>query len=182
MTNLDRLLKSRDITLLTKVHLVKAMIFPVVMYGYDSWTIKKAEHQRIYAFDLWCWRRPLSPLNCKEIQPVHPKGKSVLNIHWKDWCWNWNSNTLATWCEELTHWKRPWSWERLKTGGEGDDRGWDGFMASLTQWTWVWASYGRWWRAGKSGVLHHGVTKSQTRLSNWTTTSSFPVMSLEFYR
>jgi len=84
MTNLDRILKSRDITLLTKVHLVKAMVFPVVMYGYDSWTIKKAERQRIYAFDLWCWRRPLSPLNCKEIQPVHPKGKSVLNIHWKD--------------------------------------------------------------------------------------------------
>ena len=74
MTNLDRLLKSRDITLLTKVHLVKAMIFPVVMYGYDSWTIKKAEHQRIYAFDLWCWRRPLSPLNCKEIQLVHSRG------------------------------------------------------------------------------------------------------------
>ena len=74
MPNLDRILKSRDITLLTKVHLVKAMVFPVVMYGYDSWTIKKAERQRIYAFDLWCWRRPLSPLNCKEIQPVHPKG------------------------------------------------------------------------------------------------------------
>ena len=84
MTNLDSILKSRDITLPTEVRLVKTMVFLVVMYGYDSWTIKKAEHQRIYAFDLWCWRRPLSPLNCKEIQPVHPKGKSVLNIHWKD--------------------------------------------------------------------------------------------------
>ena len=153
MTNLHSVLKSRDITLPTKVRLVKAMIFPVVMYGYESWTIKKAEHQRIYAFDLWCWRRPLSPLNCKEIQPVHPKGKSVLNIHWKDWCWNWNSNTLATWCEELTHWKRPWSWERLKTGGEGDDRGWDGFMASLTQWTWVWVNSGSWRWTGGPGML-----------------------------
>ena len=63
--------------------------------------------------------------------------KSVLNIHWKDWCWSWNSNTLTTWCEELTHWKRPWCWERLKAGGEGNERGWDGWMASPTQWAWV---------------------------------------------
>ena len=79
--------------------------------------------------------------------------KSALNIHWKDWCWSWNSNTLATWCQELTHWKRPWCWERLRAGGEGDDRGWDGWMASPTQWTWFWASSGSWWRTGKSGVL-----------------------------
>ena len=76
-----------------------------------------------------------SPLDCKEIQPVHPKRKSVMNIHWKDWCWSWNSNTLATWCEELTHLKRPGCWERLKVGGDGDDRGWDGWMASLTRLT-----------------------------------------------
>ena len=76
MTNLDSILKSRDITLPTKVHLVKAMVFPVVMYGYESWTVKKAEHQRIDAFELWCWRRLLrvSPLDCKEVQPVHSKG------------------------------------------------------------------------------------------------------------
>ena len=74
MTNLDSLLKSRDITLPTKVHLVKAMVFPVVTYGYESWTIKKAEHRRTDAFELWCWRRLLSPLDIKEIQPVHPKG------------------------------------------------------------------------------------------------------------
>ena len=78
MTNLDSILKSRDITLSTKVHLVKAMVFPVVMYGCESWTMKKAEHQRVDAFELWCWRRLLSllksPLDCKEIQPVHPKG------------------------------------------------------------------------------------------------------------
>ena len=78
--------------------------------------------------------------------------RSVLKIHWKDWCWTWSSNTLATWYEEPTHWERPWCWERLKAGGEGDDRGWDGWMASLTQWTWVWISSGRWW-TGKPGVL-----------------------------
>ena len=61
---------------------------------------------------------------------------SVLSVHWKDWWWSWNSNTLATWCEELTRWKRFWCWERLREGGEGDDRGWDGWMASPTQWTW----------------------------------------------
>ena len=74
MTNLDSVLKSRDITLPTKVPLVKAMVFPVVTYGCESWTIKKAERQRIDAFELWCWKRLLSPLDCKEIQPVHPKG------------------------------------------------------------------------------------------------------------
>jgi len=87
--------------------------------------------------------------------PTSPsQRKSVLNILWKDWCWSWNSNTLATWCEELIHWKRPWCWERLKPGGEGDDRGWwDGWMASLTQQTWVWVNSGSWWWTGRPGVL-----------------------------
>ena len=79
--------------------------------------------------------------------------KSTLNIHWKDWCWSWSSNTFATWCKEQTYWKRPWCWERLRAGGEGDDIGWDDCMASLTQWTWVWANSGSWWRTGKPGVL-----------------------------
>ena len=108
MTNLDSILKSRDFTLLTKVCLVKAMVFPVVMYGCESWTIKKAECQRFDAFELvlkktlrvplktWTSRRSNRSI-LKEINP---------NIHWKDWCWS--SNTLDTWCEELTHWKRPW--------------------------------------------------------------------------
>ena len=89
MTNLHSILKNRDIYLPTKVRLVKAMVFPVVIYGCESWTIKKAERQRIDAFELWCWRRQESPLNCKEIQPVHPKAKSVLNLHWKNWYWSW---------------------------------------------------------------------------------------------
>ena len=79
--------------------------------------------------------------------------KSVLNILWKDWRWSWNSNTLATWCEELTQWKRLWCWERLRAGGEGDDRGWDGWMTSLTQWTWVWVNSGSWWWTGRPGML-----------------------------
>ena len=79
--------------------------------------------------------------------------KSTMNIHWKDWCWSWSSITLATWYKEPTHWKRPWCEERLKAGGEGDDRGRDGWMASLTQWTWVWASSRGWWWTGRPGVL-----------------------------
>ena len=123
MTNLDSIFKSRDITLRTKVRLVKAMVFPVVMCGCESWTIRKAECWRIDAFELWWWRRLLrvpwtsrrsNRSILKEISP---------NIHWKDWCWSWNSNTLATWGEELAHWKRFWCWERLKAEGEGDD-GW----------------------------------------------------------
>ena len=94
-----------------------------------------------------------SPFDYKEIQPVNPKGNHSWIFHWKYWCWSWNSNTLATWWEELTHWKRPWCWERLKAGGEGDDRGWDGWMASPTWWTWVWVgSWSCWW-TGKPGRL-----------------------------
>ena len=103
MTNPDRILKSRDIALPTKVCLVKAMVSLVVMYGCESWTIKKAEHRRIDAFELQCWRR-LSRVPWLQGDPTSPFWRrSVLNIHWKDWCWNWNSNTLDTWCEELTH-------------------------------------------------------------------------------
>ena len=75
----------------------------------------------------------------------------MLNIHWKNLCWN--SNTLATWWEELTHWKRPWFWKRLRARREGGDRGWDGWMASQTQWTWAWANSGRQWKTRKPGVL-----------------------------
>ena len=102
MTNLDSILKSRDITLPTKVLLVKAMVFPVVMYGCESRTIKKAECRRINAFKLWCWRRLLRvPWTARRSNQSILK-EINLNIHWKDWCWSWCSNTLATWCEELT--------------------------------------------------------------------------------
>ena len=81
------------------------------------------------------------------------KRRSVLGVHWKDWCWSWNSNNLATWCEEEMHLKRPQCCERLKVGGEGDDRGWDGWMALLTRWTWVWVNSWSWWWTGRPGVL-----------------------------
>ena len=118
-----KILKSRDITLPTKVHLVKAMVFPVVMYGCESWTVKKAEHWRIDTFELWCCRRLLrvhwtarrsNQSILKEISPGCSLEGLVLS---------WNSNTLATSCEELTHWERLWCWEGLGAGGEGDDRG-----------------------------------------------------------
>ena len=138
MTNLDSILKCRDITLPTKVHLVKTMVFPVVIYGCESWTVKKAEHQRIDAFELWCWRRLLRvPWTARR------SNQSILKeiiFTGRSWCWSWNSNTLAIWWEELTHLKRPWCSERFKVGGEADDSGWDGWMASLTQWTWVWVN------------------------------------------
>ena len=109
----------------------------------------------------WCfwtvvWEKTLaSPLDCKKIHPVHPKGDVFifLGVHWKEWCCSLNSNTLATSCKELTHWRRLWCWEGLGAVGEGDDRGWDGWMASLTRWTWVWVNSGSWWWTGRSGVL-----------------------------
>ena len=107
VTNLDSILKSRHITLPTKIHIVKAMVFPVVMCECVSWTTKKAESWRNYAFKLWCWRRLLRvPWTAKRSNQSILK-QSTLNIHWEDWCWSWSSNTLATWCEEMTLWKRP---------------------------------------------------------------------------
>ena len=153
MTNLDSILKSRDITWLTKTRLVKAVVFPVVLYGCERWTIKKAEHQRIDAFELWCWRRLESPLDCKEIQPVHSKGNQSWILIGGTYAEAEAPNTLATWCEEGTHQNRPWYWERLKAGGEGDNTGRNGWMTSPAQWTSVLASSGRWWKTAKPGVL-----------------------------
>ena len=142
------------------------MVFPVVLYRGESMAIKKAERWRIDTFTLWCWRRHLRvPWTAR--RPNQSIMKSVLNIHWKDWYWSWSSDTLATWCEELTHWKTPWYWERLKTGGEGDDRGWDSWMASPTWWTWVWVNSGSWWWAGRPHVLQS--MESQRVRHDWVT-------------
>ena len=154
------------------------------MYGCESWTIKKAERWRIDAFELWCWRRLESPLDCKEIQPAHPKGDQSWVFIGRTDVEAETLNSLATWWEELTHRKRPWCWERLKAGGDGDDRGWDGWMASLTQWTWVWVDSGSWWWTGRPGVLWFmgsdlWFTKSPTRL-NWTECSMVNVYLLVF--
>ena len=136
MTNLDSMLKSSDIALSTKVHLVKAMVSPVVMDGCESWSIKKAKHQRIDTFELWCWRRLLrvpwtarrsNQSILKEISPECSFGGLMLKL---------KLQYLATWCKEVTHWKRSWCWERLKAEGEGDDREWDGWM-TLPYPTWV---------------------------------------------
>ena len=145
------------------------MVFPVVMYGCESWTVKKAECWRIDAFELWCWRRLLRVPWTPRRSNQSILRRSVVGVHWKDWYWSWNSNTLATWCEELTHLKRPWCWELLRAG-EGDDRGWDGWMASPTWWTWVLVDSGSWWWTGRPGVLQFmGCKESDTtERINWT--------------
>ena len=131
-------------------------------YGFSSsyvW-MWELDYKESWAPKNWCfWTVVLekileSPLDCKE-------------IYWKDWCWSWNSNTLAIWCQELTHWKRPWCWERLRAGGEGDDGGWDGWMASLTQWIWVWVNSGSWWWTGRPGMLQ--FMGSRRVRHNWAT-------------
>ena len=109
--------------------------------------------------------------------PTSPSWRrSVLGVHWKDWCWSWNSNTWATSCKELIYWKRPWCWKGLGAGGEGDDRGWDGWMASLTRWTWVWLNSRCWWWTGRPGMLrfmgsqrikHDWVTELNWTELNW---------------
>ena len=172
MTNLDSILKGRDITLPTKVHLVKAMVFPVVRYGCDSWTIKKAEHRRIDAFELWCWRRLLrvswtaersNQSILKEISPECSLEGLMLKLKLQYFGHlMWRTDFL----------KRPWCWERLKVGGEGDDRGWDGWMASQTQWTWVWVNSRSWRWTGRPGMLQsmgsHRVGHDWVTELNWT--------------
>ena len=147
------------------------MVFPVVMYGCESWTIRKAEHWRIDAFELWCWRRLLRvPWTARTSNQSILK-EITLNILWKDWCWSWCSNTLATWCEELTYWKRPWFWETLRAGREGGQqrmRWLDGIYImnmSLSKLLEIVKDRKVWCAAV------HGFLKSQMWLSNWTTTN-----------
>ena len=153
MTSLDSILKGRDITLSTKVHLAKATVFPVVMYGCESWTIKQAEHSRTDAFELWCWRRLLrvpwtarrsNQSILKEVSPGCSLEGLMLKLKFQYFGHLiWRADSF----------ERSWCWERLKGGGEGDDRGWDGWMASLTQWTWVWVGSRSLWWTGRPGVL-----------------------------
>ena len=122
---------------------------------------------------MWCWRRLLRvPWTARRSNQSILKEIS-LGVHWKDWCWSWNSSTLATSWEELTHWKRPWCWEGLGAEEEGDDRGWDGWMASPTQWTWVWVNSGSWWWRGKPDVLR--FMGSQRVGHDWATELNWTV-------
>ena len=169
----NKQLKSRDITLPTKVCIVKTMVFPVVMYSCKSWTVKKAEHKK------WCFlncvlektlERPLTARRSdqsilKEINPEYSLEGLMLKL---------SSSNLVSWYEQSTHWKTPWSWERLRAEGEEGIRGWDNWMASLTQWTWTWANSRRWWETGRPGMLQPmGSQKSQIWLGDWTTNSWF---------
>ena len=151
---------------------LSSLVFPVVRYRCESSFIKKAEWWRIDAFNLWCWRKLLripwtarrsNQSVLKEISPGCSLEELLLEAL------NFVLCILATWCKELTRWKRPWCWERLKAEGEEGDRGWGNWMASPIQWTWSWANFGRWWRTGRAGVLQsigsQGVRHNNCRLS-----------------
>ena len=153
MTNLDSILKSRDITSSTKFYLVKAMVFPVVIYGCESWTINKTEHQRIDAFELWCWRRLLrvpwttrrsNQSILKEISPGCSLEGLMLKLKLQYFGHlMWRTGSL----------KKILMLGKIGAGGEGGDSRWDGWMTSLTRWTWVWVDSGNWWWTGRPGVL-----------------------------
>ena len=165
-TNLDSILKSRDTILLTKISIVKTMGFPVIMHGCESWTILLSTEELMLlnyggGEDSW------ESFGLQGDQTSQSKRKTPLNISWKDWLWGWSSSTLATWCKEPTHWKILWCWEILRAGGEGGNRGRGGWMASLTQWTWVWSSSGSWWRTGKPVMLQS--MGSQRAGHDWAT-------------
>ena len=165
MPNLDSILKSRAITLPAKVHLINAVVFPVVMYGCESWTMKKAERRRIDAFELWCWRRFLrvprtarwsNQSVLKEISPEYSLEGLMLKLKLRYFCHlMWRTDSLEkTLMLGKIECRRRRGWQRL--------RGW---MASLTQWTWVWANSEGWWRTGKPGVLQS--TESQLDTIEW---------------
>ena len=153
MSNLDSILKSRDIPLSTKVCLVKAMVFPVVMYGCESWTIKKAEHRRIYAFELWCWRRLLrvpwtarrsNQSILKEISPACSLEGLMLKL---------KLQYFGHLMRRADSFEKILMLGKIKGRRSGDDRGWNGWMASLTQWISIWVDSGSWWWTGKPGML-----------------------------
>ena len=165
MTNLDSILKSRDMTLPTKVHLVKGMVFPAVMYGCESWTVRKAEHRRTDGFELWYSRRFLrvpwtarrsNQSILKEIRPECSLERLMLKLklqYFSHLMRRTDSLDKTLMLEKIEGWRK---------------RGWVGWMASPTRWTWVWASSRSWWWTGKPGVLQSTGSQSRTRLSNWT--------------
>ena len=174
MNNLYSILKSRDITFPTKVRLVKALVFPLVKYGWESWTIKKAECWRIEAFELWCWRRLLRfPCSArrsnqsilKEISPEYLLEGLMLKL---------KLQYFGHLMQKPDSLEKTLMLGRLKAEGEGDDRGWDGWMASPTQWTWVWVSSGNLWWTGKPGMLQS--MGSQRVRHDWATELNWNIM------
>ena len=168
MTNLDSIFKNRDITLPKKVHLVKAMVFPVVTYECESWTVKKTEHWRIDAFELWYWRRLLRvPWTARRSTQSILKAISLV-CSLEGLMLKLKLQYFGHLMGRVHSLEKLWCWEGLGAGGEGDDRGWDGWMASSTRRTWVWVNSGSWWRTGRSGVLRFMGSQSWTQLSDWT--------------
>ena len=167
MTILDRVLKSKDITLPARVRLVKAMVFPVVMYVCERWIVKKAEHQRIDAFELWCWRRLLRvPWTARR------SNQSILKEINSEY--SLEGLTVKLKLQYFGHLmlsvnslEKTLMLGKIEGKGEGDNGGWDGWMASLTRWTWVWASSARWWKTGKPDMLQS--MGSQRVGYNWVT-------------
>ena len=168
MTILESLLRSRDITLPTMACLVKAVVFPVVMYGCESWTIKKAECWRIEAFELWCWRRLLrdpwtarrsNQSSLKEISPEYSLEGLMLKLRLQ---------YFGRLMPRADSFEKTLMLGKIEGGRRRHNRGWDGWMASPTLWMWVWASSGSWWWTGKPVVLQSMGLQSQTQLSNWT--------------
>ena len=160
-------------------HYLTDQVLSSQSYGFSSshvW-MWELDHKEGWLPKNWCFwtvvlEMTLESLGLQGDPTSQSLRKSVLNIHWKDWCWSWSSNNLAIWCEELTHLKRPWCWERVGEGGEGDDRGWDGWMASLTWWTWVWTSSRSCWWTGKPGMLQSMGSERvrhdwETELTDW---------------
>ena len=173
MTDQDSMLKSRDITLPTKVRLVKVMVSPVVMYGCESWTIKKTEHWRIDAFELCCWRRLLripwtarrsNQSILKQMNPEYSLEGLMLKLQYP-----------GHRMQRTDSLEKTLMWEGLKAGGEGDDRVWDGWMASPTHWMWVWASSRSWWWKGSLVCcIPWGCQESDTtEWLNWTESDSY---------
>ena len=180
MTNLDSIFKNRDITLLTKVRLVKAMVFPVVMYGCDSWSVKKAEGRRIDAFELWCWKRLLRVpwtsrrSNQSILEEISPGGFFGRN--------DAKAESPVLWPPHAKSWLigKDWCWEGLGAGGEGDDRGWDGWTTSPTGWTWVWVNSGV--GDGQGGLVYcNSWGHKESDMTEWLNWTELKMLkSLEF--
>ena len=158
-------IKEQRLYFVDKVHVVNDMVFPGVMYGCESWTIKKTECQRIDAFELWCWRRLLTWTAWRSNQSI---SKEIsLEYSLKGLMLKLKLQHFGQSMRRANSLERHRCWKRLKARGEGNDRGWDGWMASPTQWTWVWASSRRGWRTGKPGLLQ--FMGSQRVGRNWVT-------------